>query len=245
MLAFILYMTFKAHQDNIKYRSIVDKRLPKEFNGFRVFFISDIHRRRINPHTLKSIKEDINIVVIGGDLTEKAVPLQRTRKNLKLLRQFNVPIYFVWGNNDREVNVKKFQYMLHEEDIIILKDSYINIMRNEQILTLIGFDYYEEENFQINLNWNQIKDNYCLLLTHVPHSFYNLDPYIQRNIHTVLAGHTHGGQIRFFNIGFYQRGGLHMFGKTNIFISEGYGYTFLPFRLQTDAECHVLTFKKQ
>lgn len=245
MVAFILFMIFKAHQDVIDYRSIVDIRLPEEFNDFRVFFISDIHRRRINSNTLKTIKKNINIIVIGGDLTEKGVPLQRTRANLKLLKQFNVPIYFVWGNNDSEVNTEQFQDVLYEENVIILEDSYINMIRNNQTLSLIGFDYHEEEKAYIKLNWEQLKGNYCLLLTHVPHSFYNLEPYIRRNIHTVLAGHTHGGQIRIFNLGFYQRGGLHIFEKTNIFISEGYGYTFLPFRLQTNAECHILTFKKQ
>lgn len=238
-------MLFKAHHDIIEYRSIVDHRLPEEFDDYCVFFISDIHRRRINPNTLKMINKEINIVLIGGDLTEKGVPLERTRQNLRLLRQFNLPIYFVWGNNDFEKDTEQLNQVLHEENIIILKDSYVNITRKDHTLSVIGFDYHEEEENRIDLNWEHIKDNYCLLLTHVPRSFYQLDPYIRKYIHTVLAGHTHGGQIRIFDIGFYQRGGLHVFEKANVLISEGYGYTFLPFRLQTNAECHVLTFKKQ
>lgn len=245
MIIFILFMVFKAHHDIIKYRSIIDGRLPEEFDKYCIFFISDIHRRKINLKTLQTIQNDIDIVVIGGDLTEKGVPIERTRQNLIALKQFGVPIYFIWGNNDYEINFKKLNQVLQEENVVILKDSYIDIKRNSSTLSLIGFDYHEDEESSGKLDWQQIKGAYRLLLTHVPRSFYDLDPHIQKSIHTVLAGHTHGGQIRIFGKGFYQRGGLHLSGETNIFISEGYGYTFLPFRLQTNAECHVLTFRKQ
>lgn len=244
MIVLILFMFFKAHRDILEYRSIVDDRLPGAFDGYCVLYISDIHRRKINPVTLKAIKKKVNLVVIGGDLTEKGVPLERTRQNLKLLKQFGVEVYFIWGNNDYEINSEKLNQVLSEENIIILKDSYINIIRDEHVLSVIGFDYHEDENSYMNIDWQHIKGDYRLLLTHVPRSFYELDRHIQESIHSVLAGHTHGGQIRIFGFGFYQRGGLHKFDQTNVFISEGYGYTFLPLRLQTNAECHVLTFKK-
>lgn len=237
-------MFFKAHHDILEYRTIIDHRLPEPFENYAVFYISDIHRRKINPKTIKAVNKEINIVVIGGDLVEKGVPLERTRQNLKLLKYFGVPIYFVWGNNEYEVNFKRFNQLLNEEEVIVLQDSYINITRNELTLSLIGFDYHEEEEKYGKIDWSQMNGDYRLLLTHVPDSFYQLDLHIQHSIHTVLAGHTHGGQIRIFNIGLYQRGGLHVYKQTNIFISEGYGYTFLPFRLQTNAECHVLTFNK-
>lgn len=237
-------MVFKAHHDIIEYRSIIDSRLPEEFDKYCIFFISDIHRRKISINTLQTIHNDIDMVVIGGDLTEKGVPIERTRQNLRTLKQFGVPIYFIWGNNDYEIKSKDLNQVLHEEKIIILKDTYINIKRNGSTLSVIGFDYHEDEACSGKLDWQQIKGEYRLLLTHVPRSFYDLDPHIKKSIHTVLAGHTHGGQIRIFDKGFYQKGGLHISRETNIFISEGYGYTFLPFRLQTNAECHVLTFKK-
>lgn len=237
-------MFFKAHHDILDYRSIVDHRLPEPFDNYSIFYISDIHRRRIKAKTIKTISNNINIVIIGGDLTEKGVPFERIRQNLRMLKHFRVPIYFVWGNNDYEVNSEKLNQLLQEEEIIILRDSYINITQNKSTLSLIGFDYHENEEDYGKLHWSQINGDYRLLLTHVPDVFYELDLHIQKSIHTVLSGHTHGGQIRIFGIGFYQKGGLHVFKQTNIFISEGYGYTFLPLRLQTNAECHILTFKK-
>lgn len=245
MILLGFWMVFKAHHDIVEYRSIVDDRLPKGFDQYCIFFISDIHRRKINPKTMKSIQNKIELIVIGGDLTEKGVPLERTRKNLRLLKEFGAPIYFVWGNNDYEINQNRLNQMFNEEKVNVLKDSYINIIRNDSTMSVIGFDYHEDDESQTEIDWQRIKKHYCLLLTHVPRSFYELDSYHRKNIHTVLAGHTHGGQIRIFGLGPYQRGGFHLFKQTNVLISEGYGYTFLPFRLQTNAECHVLTFKTQ
>lgn len=243
MTLIVLFMVFTAHHDTIEYRTIHDHKLPKGFDKYRVFFISDIHRRKINPNTLNRIKGEIDLVVIGGDLTEKGVPLERTRENLKKLKQFGTPIYFVWGNNDYEVFPDILNKMLIEEDVIILKDSRTKITKNNDTMHVVGFDYHQERENRLDIDWQHIEDEYCLLLTHVPQDFYELDFTIQKKIHTVLAGHTHGGQIRLFGLGFYQKGGFHTFQQTNIFISEGYGYTFLPFRLQTKAECHVLTFE--
>lgn len=245
ILLFLTYMIFRAHHDTIDYQVIVDQQLPEGFNNFRVFFIADIHRRNINEQTLNSIKLKIDIVLIGGDLTEKGVPLNRTKKNIQKLKKFAAPIFFVWGNNDYEVPIDSLIHLLHEENVMILQDTSKDIVRNGDEISLVGFDYHKDNDDHHLINWEKIQGKYTLLLTHKPSSFYQLPPYEKEKIHTVLAGHTHGGQIRLFGLGFYQKGGLTTHFQTNIFVTEGYGYTFLPFRLQTRAECHVLTFKKR
>lgn len=239
-----IFMIFTAHHDTIDYRTFQDDALPESFDQHCIFFISDIHRRKINLRTLKSINKDIHMVVIGGDLTEKGVPLERTRENIRRLKQLGAPIYFVWGNNDYEVSPALLSDLLMKENVKIIKDSYIEMCRNGESFYVIGFDYHKDFDDRLCIDWDNIGEGYCLLLSHVPQYFYDLDVSIQERIHTVLAGHTHGGQIRFLNVGLYQRGGLDTLDHTKILVSEGYGYTFLPFRLQTKAECHVLTFKK-
>lgn len=245
ILLLIIYMYYKAHHDIIDHQTIFDERLPNNFEGFRCFFIADIHRRKINEKTLEKIYEKIDIVVIGGDLIEKGVPFHRIRNNIKKLKKFNAPVFFIWGNNDYEVSINKLINILTEEHVIILRDTYTNIMRKQELITLIGFDYNKEHEGRRKIKWEQIKGHYIILLTHKPSSFDHLTPQEQSNIHTVLAGHTHGGQVRLFGLGLYQNGGLIQRRETNIFITEGYGYSLLPFRLQTNAECHVITFKKE
>ncbi|WP_368651975.1 metallophosphoesterase [Ornithinibacillus sp. 4-3] len=239
-MIFILWMIFKAHHDVLDFVMIKDKRLPAGFEGFKIFFITDIHRRKIKAKTLDAITDSIELVLIGGDMTEHGVPLDRTKQNLQLLKRFNVPIYFVWGNNDLEVNQQQLMDLFAAFDVIILADDFRKITRNGSSMQLIGFNFYEEPQYRYQIPWEDI-DGYSLLLTHTPRSFYFQTPYIQYKIQTVLAGHTHGGQIRLFNKGLYSRGGLKYYNHTNVFVSEGYGYTALPFRLQTNAECHVVT----
>lgn len=236
-------MVYQAHHDIINYLTIYDEKLPTAFNDFRVFFISDIHRRHVNESTLRSIKEDINVIIIGGDITEKGVPLERTKENLEKLKKWNLPIYFVWGNNDYEEDPEALYHLLVREGITILANTNLDISIKNHVLSFVGLDCctYREARGDLALEFT--KGNYTILLTHDPSAFYELKDSEQKKIHTVLAGHTHGGQIRLFGLGIYQRGGHRTYRQTNIFISEGYGYTKLPFRLGTKAECHVLTFK--
>lgn len=245
LVIFFTFMLFKAHHDIVDDRVIVDERLPDSFDPFKIFFIADIHRRNINKKTLDSINLTIDLVLIGGDLTEKGVPLGRTKNNIRKLKKFGVPIFFVWGNNDYEVPITPFVQLLYEENVIILKDEVKEISRGRDIVSLIGFDDYKDNDLQRPIHWENICGTYTILLTHKPSSFYQLPVDEQKNIHMVFSAHTHGGQIRLFGLGFYQRGGLTTHQKTNVFVTEGYGYTFLPFRLQTRAECHMFTFQKK
>lgn len=244
-LLLTVYMIYQAHHDTIDYRTIYDERLPTEFTGFRIFFISDIHRRNISEQTLQSITESIDIVIIGGDLTERGVPLRRTKSNLKKLKKWHVPVYFVWGNHDYEAMPKKLYMLFVQEDVTILMNTNKDIIKGRAAISLVGIDCCKYGIPRLDLAWKDAKGEYFILLTHSPFAFTLLDPVIQKNIHTVLSGHTHGGQIRLFGFGPYKRGGLKKMQHTNVFVSEGYGYSKLPFRLGTKAECHVLQLKNK
>ncbi|WP_099158385.1 metallophosphoesterase [Virgibacillus ndiopensis] len=242
---FTLYMAYKAHHDTIDYLEITDRNLPEGFSGFRLFFISDIHRRQINENTLQLIKGKIDIVIIGGDLTEKGVPIKRTQNYIKKLKQWNKPIYFIWGNNDYEAFPDTIYHLLIQEGVIILANSSKDIVANNgDILSLLGLDCCKYQEAHLDQALQGAKGTYNLLLTHAPSAFYDLNVDEQQVIHTVLAGHTHGGQIRILGFGLYEPGGFQVYQGTNILISEGYGYTTLPFRLGTKSECHVITFKR-
>ncbi|PAV29521.1 hypothetical protein CIL05_11695 [Virgibacillus profundi] len=238
----IIYMFFKAHHDTIDYRTILDERLPSNFNNFRIFFISDIHRRNINETTIKSIKQSIDAVIIGGDLTENGVPLKRTSENIKKLKRWNAPIYFIWGNNDYEEQPEKIHSMLLEENVTILANNHKDIVRGNETISLLGLDCCTYSEARIDLARKDAAGEYFILTTHAPKAFDELDSMLKNSIHTVLAGHTHGGQIRIFGYGPYERGGFQKSRYTNKLVSEGYGYTTLPFRLGTKSECHVITF---
>ncbi len=238
-------MIYRAHHDKIDYRIIVDHKLPKDFDGYRIFYISDIHRRHIEKSTIQSVTMNIDAVVIGGDLTEKYVPLKRTKRNIEILKKWGAPIYFVWGNNDYETNTARFSALLEKENVKILANSSENVKRNHAVLSFLGLDCTTYKEARVDLALKEATGDYYILLTHIPSSFYELDKNDQEKMNIVLAGHTHGGQIRVFGVGPYEKGSFKKYKNTSILVSEGYGYTLLPFRFGTSAECHVLTLHQK
>lgn len=242
----IIYMVYLAHHDTIDFRTIIDEDLPIGFESFRMFFISDIHRRKLKQSTLNKVTENIDIIVIGGDLREKGVPFARTRYNVKMLKNWDKPIYFIWGNNDYEEKPEMLYALLKDEEIEVLANETRCIKAsNGEGLNLVGLDccQYQEARFDLAMKSNN--EAYTILITHAPSAFYDMTESEQDDVHTVIAGHTHGGQIRIFGFGPFESGGFRRNRQTNILVSEGYGYTRLPFRLGTRSECHVLTFKQK
>lgn len=236
-----MYMTVKAHLDHVTYEQIESMRIPASFSNFRIFFIADIHRRKINPQTLDAITVPIDLVLIGGDLMERYVPFERVRDNIRELKRWQKPLYFVWGNNDYEVNTLRLLQILREEQVIVLEDQCVQFIKGNDTLNLIGLNYYRDESLQPIMDWTVVSQDYTIVLLHDPQFYHLLGDTEKDKVDLVLAGHTHGGQIRLFGFGFYERGGLSTERGKQIFVTEGYGYTLLPFRLQTRASCHVIT----
>lgn len=237
-------MVYLAFHDVITYEKFSFEHIPANISGLTIFFIADIHRRKIKQKTLRKISQQIDFVVICGDLVERGVSLKRMQDNIVKLKKWSTPVYFVWGNNDYEVDVEKMTKVLKQEEVIILKNTIDKFEKNNSNINIIGLDYDENLEKVPQLNWEQLRKSFTLLLTHHPASFIEMDEHLKRKVDLVLAGHTHGGQIRFFKLGLYQNGGIYKSGNTTMFITEGYGYTLLPLRFQTNAQCHVITIEK-
>lgn len=240
-----IYMFYRAHHDVLKNDVIVDERLPEKLNGFRIFFIADIHRRKIRMTTLETIDKPIHAVIIGGDLREKWVPLSRTRRNLKVLKRWGAPVYFVWGNNDIDAGKAKLQSLLLNDGITILADSTEVISYNGNELFLTGADYKREEEASYDELIRGLPPGHNIVAAHVPSVLEHVDKRLRGHINLFLAGHTHGGQIRIFGKGLYSRGKYEIEDGIHRLVSEGYGYRLIPFRLGTRSECHVLTLKNK
>src|SRR5207248_10730781 len=89
----------------------------------------------------------------------------------------------------------------------------------------------------------------CLLLAHSPDVALHLGP---RRPDLILAGHTHGGQVRLPLVGpLVTRSrlprrlamGLHRYRGVALFVSRGIGYSGLNLRLPCPAEVALLTLR--
>lgn len=244
-IVIVVYMVYCAHRDVIDYRKIQMNNPASSSSDLKIFFISDLHARNMKKETLEQIKDKIDFVIVGGDLTEPGVPLSRVKENLRLLKEWQAPIYFIWGNNDYDANYHELENLLMSENVNILRNSSSIFQSNKgDSIQIIGLDCCNRREANLDLALDGIGNGFKLLVTHDPSAIYQVPDEQLNAIDLVLSGHTHGGQIRIFGFGFYKRGGLKPYKGTKLLISEGYGYTKLPFRLGTNAECHVITLEK-
>ncbi len=117
-----IYMVSEAFSNNVCEHEMLFPDFPKSFGRVTIFFISDIHRRKISEKIINEVQGKAEIVIIGGDLTEKGVPSIRVKENLSKLNRIG-PTYFVWGNNDYEADYQELNAILTEQRVKVLNNT--------------------------------------------------------------------------------------------------------------------------
>ncbi|WAA13521.1 metallophosphoesterase [Fervidibacillus halotolerans] len=238
----LLYMFKEAYRNHINEITLHYEQFPETDCTLSIFFITDIHRRRISTNFIDQVVGKADLVIIGGDLTEKGVPLKRTKDNLNQLNRIG-PIYFVWGNNDYEVHESEFRKLLIQNGVEILENRSVPIDCNgKKRVNLIGFG---EVSFQLDSVWlalqNVDQDAFKIGVCHNPAILSKLPE--DHSINLLLSGHTHGGQINFFGLSPYPKGRFVQTDRIDYLISNGYGTTMLPLRFWARAETHLIHIK--
>jgi predicted MPP superfamily phosphohydrolase len=238
----LLYMLREAFSNNVIEHEMLFPDFPKSFGKVTIFFISDIHRRTISDQIIKTVKGKAEIVIIGGDLTEKGVPLARVKENLTKLKQVG-PVYFVWGNNDYEINYHELDAILLDFGVKVLDNTAVIFeSKDGEKLYLLGVDDFHQQRDRLDLALLDAKEKgFKILTSHYPDIIEKIRD--EHEIRLVLSGHTHGGQIHILGYSPYERGKVMKLKNTNLLISNGYGTTTIPFRLGAPAECHLITLR--
>ncbi|WEZ09734.1 metallophosphoesterase [Priestia flexa] len=240
-IVLLTYMAKEAQRTVVEQEHIEVKGVPKEWQSLRIFFISDIHKRTVTKSLIEQVKGHIDFVVIGGDLAEKGVSLQQIEANIKQLRQLG-SIYFVWGNNDYEINQQSLAALFKKHEVVALKNEAICIEKEGVSYNIVGVDDLSEGHLNINQAYNGVnQQHFTLLLSHNPDAVFEVE---KQRVDLMLSGHTHGGQIRLLGFGPYELGGLKTHKDIVYFVSNGYGTTSLPLRLEAKAKAHVLTITR-
>ncbi|MDZ5712035.1 metallophosphoesterase [Jeotgalibacillus haloalkalitolerans] len=236
-ISMVLYMIKRAFENNLVTHEIKLRETPM-YNPLKILFISDIHRRKINAGWFSSLPE-VDLVLIGGDITEKGVPFERVKRNAALLSNAG-EAYFVFGNNDEEIDKEQLISILKNEGIRILEnDSAVLENHNHIVLAGIGDINYLKDD--LDKTFSGIEHEEVILLSHDPRVTGKLmhTPY-QNQTKLILCGHTHGGQIRIFGFGPYEKGRVIKHHHYTQLISNGYGTTLLPMRLGAKSEVHLI-----
>ncbi|MBM7701694.1 metallophosphoesterase [Metabacillus iocasae] len=243
LVLLVVYMSIEAKRTIVIDHQVTFANFPETFGSLRVFFISDIHQRTITDRLLHKVKEPVDFVVIGGDLTEKGVPLSRVLHNIKQLKKLG-PVYFVWGNNDYEVDYHELDALLLSENVVILDNTAVKLESDQgEHIHLLGVDDTSKKRADLSLALQDCdEDGFKMLISHNPSIIHKVKE--EDQIDFILSGHTHGGQIRFFGLGPYELGGFKEMKGTKLFVSNGYGTTALPLRLGARAETHYLVISR-
>lgn len=239
----LIHMIKQAFLNDVSHHELRFADFPDSFGKVTLFFISDIHKRKIADKIIETVKGKADIVIIGGDLTEKGVPFDQVKENLTKLKQIG-PVYFVWGNNDYEVDYHELDATLLQYGVKVLDNTAVAFESAAgEKLFLLGVDDLNQKRDRLELALSDAEPNsFKILASHYP----NITEKIlaEHKIQLVLSGHTHGGQIHILGFSPFERGKIKKLANTVLLISNGYGTTTLPLRLGAPAESHLITLTK-
>ena len=193
-----LYWRGRKNAENIQVRHnhILMKTLPRQFDGFTLLHISDLHVD-MNEGAMRRLTELISdmaydVCVLTGDYRGKTFgPFDATLEGLARVRShLKGAVYGVLGNHDTIRMVPG----LEELGIRMLLNECEAISRGDEAIYLAGIDdahYYRVDN--IEKAASEIPDNgFSILLSHTPEIYRQA---AHAGFDLLLSGHTHGGQI--------------------------------------------------
>ena len=177
--------------------------IPFSFDGKTILFLSDTHYPSLfRAENLKGLVTLLNtlsfdILCLGGDYHESTDSIAVLFNHLGSV----VPplgAYAVLGNNDYERGYEQVVSAMKRNNIQLLEHQVAPVVFDQDSIFIAGV----RNPFDLKLNGvspslNQKEGDFVLLLTHTPD--YAEDVSVA---HTdlVLAGHTHGGQVRLLGV---------------------------------------------
>lgn len=259
------YLYFQNTELQVSSYDIVDSKIPKEFNEYKIIQISDFHNtksKKLTDDLVNEIKKQKpNIIVITGDFIDsKKTDIDISISFIKRIKDIS-PIYFITGNHEASISdYETLKTKLKKENVIILdnKNEVLEIANSK--INLIGVNdpnmsYHPEATDSDKISSelseaNYDKNNYSILLSHRPELF---NTYVDNELDLVLTGHAHGGQIRIPiigglvspNQGFLPKytSGIFKKDNTSMIVSRGIGNSIIPFRINNRPELVIVQLK--
>ena len=232
---------------------------PQQLNGLRIAVIADIHagapfidekKLRLIVQRTNELRPDL-IVILGDYMTGNG----RVRHTMEpevfapILKDLSAPlgVYSVLGNHDWWFSGRKVRAGLEQNGIKVLEDEVVQLNARGTSLWLVGLADLWTRPQNVEATINKVPEGAPVIaLTHNPDIF----PQVSQRVPLMLAGHTHGGQVRFPLIGSvvhssrlgerYEVG--HVFENNHhLFVTTGIGTSILPVRFGLPPEIVLLT----
>ncbi|HIS90797.1 MAG TPA: metallophosphoesterase [Candidatus Faecisoma merdavium] len=248
----LLYSRFIATSGlKVKEYKVVNNKITDSYHGLKIIHLSDIHyNSTINEKELNNIVDKVNeikpdIVVLTGDLIDERLSYDKDII-INCLSKIEAKLgkFAVSGNHD--IPLDDYNYIIKESGFTSLDNKYELIYsKTSEPIIISGIGYGDEDigikteqydKYISELKADDIKPIYSILLVHEPDTVDNLD---LNKYDLVLAGHSHGGQVRIPFIGkLYTPEGAKKYydeyykiNNTDLYISSGLGTSMYKFRL--------------
>ena len=214
-----LYIKYKVNTLEVTKYVVENKKVPKEFDGYNIVQISDLHSKLFGENNKKLIQKikslNPDIVVVTGDLIDGEnnnynVALDFMKEISKLYR-----VYYIIGNHEQKSLIKKYKdeykdyfNKLHQIDFVNLDNNKVEIVKGDSNINLYGltvpyscykylFDNQETTSIDIDFLEEKLgkvdREQFNILLAHTPFYF---DEYEKWGADLTLCGHVHGGIVR-------------------------------------------------
>lgn len=236
------------------------KRWPAEQAGLRIALLADIHAGApwIDDAKLKKICELVEAahpdlilnagdMLMGHNLVGHAMTPEHVAERLACLK---APLghYAVLGNNDYDYGEARMRAALQAHGVNVIDNQVVRISQGRHQFWLAGFKDAAHGRDQVLPIVDQIHDDAPIIgLTHEPVIFYMMSP----RLNLVVAGHTHGGQVRlpllgrpaltYLQMNDYEAG--HYRQQTDLFVGTGIGTSNLAVRFGVPPEISLLVLQ--
>jgi predicted MPP superfamily phosphohydrolase len=234
---------------------------PQQLDGLRIAVLADIHVDNwfINGKKLRRIVAETNqlqpdlIVILGDYMSGDGWVKHHVDPEVfgPVLRDLHAPlgVYSVLGNHDWWYGGMRVRSGLEKNGIKVLENESAQIDARGTSFRLVGFADLWTRPQRINDALAAVPEGQPVIgLTHNPDIFPNVPPRVQ----LLLAGHTHGGQVRFPIIGpvvesskygdRWVRGHV-IEDNHHLFVTTGIGTSIIPVRFGVTPEIVLLTVK--
>lgn len=252
VIALLVHMWREAHLHHIVSEEVEVPNLPSSFDGSKILYLSDIHKRVLKKNDLEHLRNQVDWVVIGGDVAERGISWHIVRHNMSLL-SYIAPAFTVYGNHDKRAGTVHLERIFRDTGVQLLQDSTAYLRKGKSKLGLVGIDYRSRrgDSLLAEMDTNDCK----IAIVHDPLEALHLNAPVD----LILSGHTHGGQLVIPGFGpvflnkAYRSVSSGWFSlkkddndteqEGKMLVSRGYGTNHLPFRLCCPAEMHMITLR--
>jgi predicted MPP superfamily phosphohydrolase len=238
---------YERHQIEVTRADVPVVDLPPALAGFRIGFLTDVHRSRWVSHddvaraVALLMNERPDLVVLGGDYVTWG-DRRYVRPSAETLGPLSAPhgVYGILGNHDDDHDMPA---ALAARGVQMLKDARTTITIRGEAVDLVGIRFWTKRAADIALLARGATGT-LVLLAHDPR---RLTEAAALKIPLVLSGHTHGGQVVLPGLGaiaaqkFPVVAGIGRRDRTTMFVSRGVGTVYVPVRVNCPPEVAVLT----